>query len=179
MLSTSARVFDRHVELSAPRPESGEISSEAGEQILASAAWRHADPETPAPDLVLSLPRVSVSRLGLAVDEGDNRPLTIGPPRLLLPAYRLRFFRGEGPDTLTLLYGQAGLSSPRYDLSLLAPRLVGASAHELSLAPETTAASSAADRSHLRGVFWAALVTVALLLLALIARLFRRERPPP
>jgi hypothetical protein len=179
VLSTSARVFDRRVDVTAPRPISPEASAESEEEILASVAWRHADPETPAPELVLSLPRLAVSALTVAVDEGDNSPLPLGPPRLLLPAFRLRFFRGEGSGPLTLLYGQTGLSAPRYDLTLLAPRLVGASAHEISLTREAVAPSTPADRPLSRGIFWAALVAAVLLLLALIGRLFRRERPPP
>ena len=91
---------------------------------MAQAGWRHADPEIPAPELILELAPSRGTRFDLLVEEGDNAPLPLAPPHLLLPAHRLRFFYPEGAH-LTLLYGQPGLASPRYDLSLLAPSLLG------------------------------------------------------
>jgi hypothetical protein len=55
----------------------------------------------------------------VVVDEGDNQALPLSAPRLLLPAYRLRFFpMSEAP--CLLLYGQRDLEPPRYDLAPLA-----------------------------------------------------------
>jgi hypothetical protein len=58
---------------------------------------------------------------------------------------------------VNLLYGQPGLAPPRYDLSLLAPRLLGEAAREITLAPETGATAAEPDpaakgRKDLRGV---------------------------
>ena len=71
----------------------------------------------------------------MIVDEGDNHPLAMGAPHLELPLYRLRFFYPAN-GKLTLLYGNEVLPSPRYDLELLAPRLVGISSLELALDPD-------------------------------------------
>jgi hypothetical protein len=86
------------------------------------------------------------------VDEGDNHPLAIGSPHLELPLYRLRFFYPSN-GKLTLLYGNETLSPPRYDLELLAPRLVGVSSRELALDKETQAPTAPENTIPAR-VFW-------------------------
>src|SRR6185369_10488919 len=116
--------------------------------------WRHADPELPAPALSMELPTLRVGELSLVIDEGDNAPLPLHDATLLLPAYRLRFFR-DGHTPLTLLYGRSDLGMPRYDLALLAPRLLGAPAQDV-------AASAEHETSNVTGVtptivFWCAL----------------------
>jgi len=104
------------------------------------------------------------------VEEGDNAALPLGRPKLLLPGYRLRFFR-EDEGALSLLYGNRDLSAPRYDLALLAPRLVGAAAMEISLGPET--APEAEAETVPRKVFWLVLILATGVLLTLIVRLIR------
>ena len=145
-------------------------------ESLASATWRHNDPETAAPPLTLSLrPSLGVTSATLDVDEGDNHPLAMGTPRLELPLYRLRFFY-PGNGKLTLLYGNETLSSPRYDLELLAPRLVGVSSRELALDPENRAPTAPENKIPAK-VFWAALIVAVLAVLALLVRLLRSENP--
>ena len=50
---------------------------------------------------------------------------------MLLPAYRLRFFREQGA-ALRLAYGRTDLAPPRYDLALLAPQLLGVAVTEIA-----------------------------------------------
>ena len=90
--------------------------------------------------------------------------------RLLLPSWRLRFF-GTGTP-LRLLYGDSRLASPRYDLVLLAPRLVGVEGSELVLPGERPlTAGGAAMRSG--SWFWIGLGVAVIVLLALLVRLLR------
>ncbi len=92
--------------------------------------------------------------------------------RLELPLYRLRFYYPAG-GALTLLYGQDRLNAPEYDLALLAPRLVGMTSKELSLA---NSASAATSNSQLETrLFWAALIIAVLGILAMLARLLRKS----
>ena len=98
--------------------------------------------------MTLAVPQVDATDLWLTVDEGDNAPLPITAVRLLLPSYRLRFYRPAG-STLRLVYGRTDLGAPQYDLALLAPHVMGAEAREVTPRPE--AASAPARPSSLRG----------------------------
>jgi hypothetical protein len=176
VLATTARVFEREIRL----VETGEATGSArerrgeepGERTVATATWRHADPETPAPQLTLELPSSPATRFDLLIEEGDNAPLPLDSPHLLLPANRLRFFYPAG-GPLTLLYGQPGLQPPRYDLSLLAPRLLGEAAHEITLGPEPRQGPEPDAAATEKKIFWGALVGAVLVLLLLLGRLLR------
>jgi hypothetical protein len=168
VLATPARVFDREVRL----VESGRKGRKPEERTVARAAWRHADPETPAPGLPLDLPAGPATRYDLLVEEGDNSPLPLAPPRLLLPADRLRFFYPAGAS-LKLLYGQPGLAPPRYDLELLAPRLRGEAAREIALAPESHRGPEPDAEAMGRKIFWGALVGTVVVLLLVLGRMLR------
>ncbi len=172
VLTTRARVFERRVEVESARV--GEGRAERGPLRIASGTWRHADPETPAPALTLELPPLAGDTLVLLIDDGDNSPLPLAAPQLLLPAWRMRFFVGQGE--VKLFYGQPGLAAPRYDLALLAPRLVGAAAHEIAPGPEELTGTDPSRRDRL--LFWGILVAAVAALLVLLARLLRHRDAP-
>lgn len=176
VLSTTERLFQRNVSLQVKRV-STDPRSEPSMETVATAIWRHADPDTPAPPLTLDLhASLEAGSATLLVDEGDNRALAIGGARLELPLYRLRFFYPAG-GKLTLLYGQEALAAPRYDLQLLAPRLVGVSSRELALEKESATAATP-DGNPIQGkVFWTALVAAVVVVLGLVVRLLRSEKP--
>jgi hypothetical protein len=111
--------------------------------------------------------------LWLTVDEGDNAVLPLTSARLLLPSYRLRFYR-PGSETLRLVYGRSDLTPPQYDLALLAPEVMGVEAHEISALAESSATTEPASFIS-RRVFWIFLSLSVLVLLALIVRLARRS----
>lgn len=176
VLHTTSRVFSRRVSIEAEatpsdiRRERETGNGGGGFVTIAAAEWRHDDPETPAPALTLALPSARSAELYVVVDEGDNAALAIDEPTLLLPSYRLRFFR-DGRTQLSLLYGRPDLAAPRYDLTLLAPRLLGAPAEEISPGPEQGEASVATGTPIV--VFWGVLGVAVVALLLLIARLLR------
>ena len=95
--------------------------------------------------------------------------------RLLLPSWRLRFYRGDG--ALTLVYGRSDAAPAQYDLALLAPAVMGAQATELSPGPEGAAPAPAGALSP--RVFWIGLAAAVAILLALIVRLISTPSPPP
>lgn len=170
VLATSARVFERRVLLRGADPDHRRSGREP--QVLADGFWRHADPESAAPALVLALPALRQTAFELVVEEGDNAPLPLAPPRLLLPTVRVRFFHPGGG--LRLLYGQPGLAAPRYDLGLLAPRLLGEAAREVALVPGKV---PAAGRDALpRQAFWGVLLLAVVALLFLLGRLLREQK---
>ena len=174
-LATTARVFTRRVallrETVGGRPETAGAFLE-----VASATWESADPEREAPPLVLDLPPAAGRELFVSVDDGDNAPVPLVRAALLLPAQRLRFLRAEGA-ALTLVQGQPGLAPPRYDLELLAPRLLGAPALEASLAPAPAESAKPEEKAGSK-LFWGALVGAVVALTLLVARLLRRGPEP-
>jgi len=176
VIVTPARVFRRQVQLLAPRP-AGASTRLPPTQVITTREFSHADPESPAGPLILPLPANAPRELFLTVDEGDNTPLPLGAAHLELDGFRLRFFPG-GASALSLLYGQPALSAPSYDLSLLAPRLAGANADEVSLGPEAARAPAAPTARAGMTAFWIVLVAAVLVLLGLMAVMLRKEEKP-
>lgn len=179
VIHTDAHVFSRQVAVEM-LPSAQEDARARGEPVtLANATWRSTDPDVAAPALTVDLPRLPVAELSLVIDEGDNAPLPLHDATLLLPSYRLRFFREDGAP-LTLLYGRSDLGTPRYDLALLAPRLLGAPAQDVVPGPEQSADVTGVTPTI---VFWSALAIAVIALLVLIARLLRpgagESAPPP
>ena len=173
VLETSARVFQRTVRIGLER-QPDRNRREAYFEVRAAETWRHADEQTPARPLLLRVETMPETQLFLVVEEGDNAPLPITKARLLLPSYRLRFFHA-GNASLNLAYGRDDLQPPQYDLALLAPRVMGARATEISASPAgSTALSPAASFASPR-TFWVVLTGAVLVLLALIVRLIRGQ----
>lgn len=174
VLKTSARVFRREVSILIEKNPSNE-RQEPWTNRIAAATWSRSDPEAQAPPLIIPLPSLATADARLVIEEGDNSPLPIEPISLLLPSYQMRFFR-ENTAGLKLYYGNSSLEAPRYDLSLLAPRLSGAAAEEISLSPENSASSERTQAHSLQTIiFWAILGLAVVVLLVLIARLVKKS----
>ncbi len=171
VLRTNARVFDREVRVLV-EPTAGERRRRDAAQTVASANWRNTEPDTAACALALALPTLAANEVLLAVFEGDNPPLPLAAPELLLPSWHVRFFRG--PGELRVLYGQSRLAPPRYDLALLAPTVLASPALESALSAEQEATT--AEAVILRpAAFWAFMIVAVVVLLGLIARLVRGQ----
>lgn len=170
-LATSARVFERTLQLERP------AESARGTAILAEARWSHADAGQPTPELELDLPRRAGRELTLVVEDADNAPLPITGARLTLPAFRLRFFYPhlEG-GRLTLLYGRRDLDAPRYDLALMAADARQAPARTLSLPPAPAGDGESGGLAEGKGI-WLLLGLAIAALLALLARLLKPAGP--
>jgi hypothetical protein len=170
-LETPARVFDRRVVVTAER-EADRRRHDVWFEVLAEVRWSHADPDTPAPPLVVPLRELDTTELLITIVEGDNRPLEIGASRLQLPAHRLRFRHPDGAS-LRLYYGHPDLATPSYDLALRRDELLEGEAEELSLG-DVEGPTAGDDGAGLpRWMFWTVLAVTVLALLALIARLLR------
>jgi hypothetical protein len=172
VLTTSARVFRRPIQVVVER-EADRLRRDPWIETIATTTWVHADQDTPAASLVMSLPSVEAKELLVIVDEGDNSPLPIAGARLLLPAYRMRLFR-EGGALLRLAYGRTDLAPPSYDLALLAPRVFGVSAADVVPAPEREAVAGGSAAVISPRLFGAILAAAVIVLLVLIVRLVRK-----
>ena len=163
VFTTSARVFARAATLRKPADEShGREAS-----TIDSAMWSSNQPEVAPPVLVFGLPHAK--HVELVIDEGDNAPLPITSAVVEIPAIALRFYNFGTP--LTLLYGNARASAPQYDLALLAPRVLGEPARDVTLGAMTPIPS---DQTSLDAkIFWIALALATVILLAILARLVK------
>ena len=172
VVETAARVFERGVSVLVERQPDAR-RRDPWVETIAAVRWRHADQDSPAPSLTISLPRVRTSELLLLIDEGDNAPLSLSAAHVLLPAYRARLFR-DANTALRLAYGRSDLPRPQYDLALLAPQVLATPAIDVTPSAERPAAADTAEASLVSPrVFWVVLAAAALALLALIARLLK------
>jgi hypothetical protein len=171
VFTTSARVFRRLVRVVVERA-ADRRRRDPWVDTLSTATWVHADQDRPAPPLLVSLPAVDSKQVLLVVEEGDNPALPIASARLLLPAYRMRLFR-DSNQALRLAYGRNDLTQPSYDLALLAPRVFGVSALEVSPGPERGERPANAPALSPR-LFWGILVVTVVVLVGLIARLMQK-----
>jgi hypothetical protein len=173
VVETSARVFQRTVWLGVDRP-ADRYRRDAWFDVYMSHVWRHTDDQTAGRPLTLSVPKAKDRELRLVIDEGDNAPLPIAGARLLLPAFRLRFYAPE-PGPVRLVYGRTDLRVPEYDLALLGARVMGAAAQEIA-APALPAGDAPSTAPFISPrVFWVFLGAAVVVLVGLIVRLVRSE----
>jgi hypothetical protein len=172
-LTTSARVFQRRLSVAALR-QPDKRHRDPWIETFASASWAHSAQETSAPALTIALPAIEASELLVTVAEGDNTVLPITGARLLFPQYRLRFFR-EVDAELRLAYGQPELTAPSYDLALLAPRLLGVNATDVTPEPEPGQGGPSGSSLLSPGWFWAVLGVAVVVLVGVIVRLVRKQ----
>ena len=136
VLETSARVFQRTVRIGIERQPDRSRREAYFDVRAAETGVTPTSRRRPARSGCAST-RCRKHSYSLVVDEGDNAPLPITKARLLLPSYRLRFYHA-GNAVLNMAYGRDDLQPPQYDLALLAPRVMGARATEISAAPAGT-----------------------------------------
>jgi hypothetical protein len=173
VLTTPARVFTRHVTIGVEhRPD--RRRRDPWFETLATSEWAHADQESAAPALTMTIPPIEGREVFVTVEEGDNSALPLAPPRLLLPSYRLRLIR-ERDAALRLAYGRDDLSPPQYDLALNAPQLTGVAATEVMAGPEQTSAPESPSMLMSPQIFWGVLSVAVLMLIGLVVRLVRKS----
>jgi hypothetical protein len=173
VLTTTARVFTRRVTVGVEhRPD--RRRRDPWFEPLATSGWAHADQESSAPALTMTMPPIEGRELLVTVEEGDNSALQLAPPRLLLPSFRLRLIR-ERDAALRLAYGRDDLSPPQYDLALIAPQLTGVAATEVMPGPEQTSGPASPVMLMSPQIFWGVLSLAVLVLIGLVVRLVRKS----
>lgn len=163
VLTTSARVFERSVRII----QSADEQRGREEIELGRGDWRNTTPELAAAPLTFDVAFNGIRSVDIAINEGDNSPLPISSAGLLLPSYALRFHHPGG--ALTILYGNKDVDAPRYDLALLAPRLLTEPARTIAIA--NSAATSEGTNRRESKYFWIVIAAAAIVLLLLLARL--------
>ncbi len=151
------------------------------ENTLASDQWsRTPEPGVPESHVFELLDRTGSDTLWIEADNGDNPAIALGAVQVVYPVVRLVYKVAE-PDGFALAYGNKNASAPRYDLGLVAVKLLTSSRNIAQLAPGE--AGPAVGRSwnpftgaNSRYVFWGALALVVIALLGVVAKLL--PKPP-
>lgn len=150
----------------------------AYENTLAAGAWSR----TPEPGVLETrtfelTERPRTDTLWLETDNGDNPAIVLGPVQAVYPVVRLVFKTAE-TEGFTLAFGNPAAGAPRYDLGLVAVKLLTAGRNVAQLPAGTPAVATRKLFAGLDGgyVFWAALALVVVVLLVVVAKLL--PKPP-
>ncbi len=140
----------------------------AGLRTLGSVRWEKRAEEPPAP-LRIPIARPSRTSLRVEIENGDNAPLALASAAILFSRERIDFLYGRG-DSLTLLAGNPAAAPPKFDLELLAGRILSAPAEPARLGPP----ARRAEEKAMPKWFWPAVaVSGVLVALALLRGLSR------
>jgi hypothetical protein len=177
VLSATTTLFQRNFRLYEKRSSN---DGGAFEITLASGDWsRTPEPGHPATRVFEIGERSRTNTLWLETDNGDNPAITLGGVQAVYPVVRL-VFKAGATDGLQLAYGNSRANAPRYDLSLVAVKLLTASRNPATLPKSTTADADATDGlfAGLRAgtLFWIVLGLVVVVLLVVVSRLL--PKPP-
>jgi hypothetical protein len=175
--ATRTSLFEREVTLYE------EVADERGEKYrrnLGAVRWVQT-PSRPGKEFVMTLEsRLQTDTLFLETHNGDNPPIVLEEFQAFYTATRV-LFKAEPASELFLYYGNPRVSSPRYDLSLVAGQLLAADKTPASLAAgdQLKKSSWAEGRTPGKGgvLFWGILALVVVALLVIISRLLPKTPP--
>jgi hypothetical protein len=175
VLTSTTPLFEREIRISEKvRAADGSMYP----NLLASGRWsRTPEPSVPETRVFELGGRLQTDTLWIETDNGDNPAIALGPVQAVYPVVRLIFKVAE-PDGFALIYGHPAANAPRYDLSLVAVKLLTASRSPAKLAAGEPHAASRNPFAGLNGgyVFWGALALVVIVLLMVVAKLL--PKPP-
>jgi len=143
-----------------------------------SATWlRNLEDKKQRLELALSSP--VTDKLILEVENGNNLPLELHNVQVFYPVVRVVFKSSTDGDTF-LYYGNPKAQQPRYDIDLVASKLLAAEKSAASLSEMEQMKGSSWSKSGMVGakagwVFWISLCAVVVVLVLVIARLLPRK----
>jgi len=171
VMATTAPVFQRHVTIGFERP-ADRGHRDPWFMAVESVEWSRTQDAPNTLTLPLSVVAPDATQLTIVVDEGDNSALPITSVQLLLPSYRLRFVRPA--SAARLVYGSASIDTPRYDLALLAPSVLGAAVADVSMSPEAETKAAVEAQLISPRMFWVVLAVAVVALLGVLVALLRK-----
>ena len=120
---------------------------------------------------------MTTDTLWIETDNGDNPPIALGAVQAVYPVVRA-IFKVADKDGFALIYGNKAANAPRYDLSLVAVKLLTSSRNPAKLATAEARTHGRNAFAGLKGgyIFWAALGLVVVVLLVVVAKLL--PKPP-
>ena len=125
--------------------------------------------------------RLLSDTIWIETDNEDNPAIALDAVQAVYPVVRL-IFKVSEPDGFSLAYGNKAAKAPRYDLSLVAARLLTASRHVAALGADGQKATSPKGsflELNSGYIFWIALALVVAALLVVVAKLLPKPPPAP
>jgi hypothetical protein len=167
VLQTKAPLFERRIRVVEKRLRpNGETSF----TTIEYADWRRA-PGEPQSSLRIPVQAIRGDTLWIETDNGDNAAIDLQRVQGTYPVVRL-LFRTAEPSPLRLLTGNAQASAPRYDLNLVAPKLLASEKDVVTLSAAGDSGTAARKPLQIKSwIFWAALGAVVVVLLTVVAKL--------
>ena len=156
----------------------GTAEGRAYEATLASGNWsRTPEPGMSETRLFDLSARLQTDTLWIETDNGDNPAIALGAVQVVYPVARL-IFKTADTTGFALIYGNPAANAPRYDLNLVAAKLLTSSRTVAKLAAGDPSSATHRSFSGLKGgaLFWAALALVVVVLLVVVAKLL--PKPP-
>jgi hypothetical protein len=145
---------------------------------LAGGTWsRTPEPGVPETRIFELSGRIQSNTVWIETDNGDNPAIALGTVQVVHPVVRL-VFKVADTDGCALTYGNAEAAAPRYDLRLVAGKLLTSGRHVARLADggQPAAAGNFLARVNNRYLLWGALALVVVVLLVVVAKLL--PKPP-
>jgi hypothetical protein len=143
------------------------------EYALASGQWsRTPEPGMPESRVFGLQERMRTDTLWIETDNGDNPAIALGTLQVIYPVVRL-VFKVAQPDGFALAYGNPSAVAPRYDLGLVAVRLLTSSRSVAHMGDDEQSTGARNPFAGISGgyVFWGALALVVVVLLVVVAKL--------
>ena len=161
-----------------------EVTDERGSKSrhqLGVATWKQT-PASQSKEFTLTIDdRLQSDTLFLETDNGDNPPIELEKFTAFYPATRI-LFKAKPDDGLFLYYGNPEVSSPSYDLSLVAGQMLTAEKNVAALSGEEQLKKSSWYGGQITGsggvLFWGILALVVIVLLVVITRLLPKSQAP-
>jgi hypothetical protein len=148
------------------------------DHVVAHGTWqRTPEPGMPESHSFDLSDRPQTDTLWIETDNDDNPPIALGTVQAIYPVVRL-VFKALETDDYALIYGHPTIGAPRYDLRLVADRLLTSSRSVVRLGPTTTNPTTYNPLEGINGAyfFWGALVLVVIVLLVVVAKML--PKPP-
>lgn len=147
-----------------------------GQRVLGRARWERR-PAEPLLPLRIAISRPAGKSVRAEIENGDNAPLSIVRAAVWIEAVRLDFVFTPGQE-LSLLFDNPEMHPARYDIEMVAAKVLESPARAARLAPLQKVAP---EKKPLSAWFWAAIVIAVLLLTIGLVRTLKSppESPQP
>ena len=143
-----------------------------GARVLGSARWERRPGDPPAA-LTIPIAPPRAPQVRIEIENGDNPPVAVSAATWQVPYVRLDYVCAPA-EKLWLLSGNDGAPPPRYDLAMVADRVLSSAAAPSSLGPPEVPRVRESRSSRW---LWSAIVGAALVVVLVLSRTLKSALP--